>query len=165
MTNEGAESLVEALNGGMIRMFLRASPPAGCPGRKAGKLGFGRLRACLKIQRGPTARLLALASVGSALIARCGDTRTSPPWPPPKSTAAGPLSIFRQALKHPLNHWPFNVLRVTDPRSGELGNRPSPRPAPLGRGRMVRWWSGRPGGAGDRMTAGKSLKAGTPGKG
>ena len=57
------------------------------------------LRACLKIERGPSARLLALASVGSAFRARCGDAQTSPPWPPPKSTAAGPLSIFRQALK------------------------------------------------------------------
>ena len=57
-------------------------------------------RACLKIQRGPSARLLALASVGSARAARCGDAQASPPWPPPKSAAAGPLSIFIQALIH-----------------------------------------------------------------
>ena len=78
----------------------------------------GFLRACLKIERGPAARLLALAGVGSASwlpkplpvscreltcaarrqSARCGDAQASPPWPPPKSTAVGPLSIFRQAL-------------------------------------------------------------------
>ena len=56
------------------------------------------LRAYLKIERGPSARLLALAGVGSAFTARCGDAQASPPWPPPKSTAAGPLSIFRQTL-------------------------------------------------------------------
>jgi len=28
----------------------------------------------------------------------CGDAQASPPWPPPKSTTAGPLSISRQAL-------------------------------------------------------------------
>ena len=56
------------------------------------------LRAYLKIERGPSARLLALAGVGSAIAARWGDAQASPPWPPPKSTAAGPLSIFRQTL-------------------------------------------------------------------
>ena len=58
-------------------------------------------RACLKIQRGPSARLLALVpqrGIGSARATRCGDVQASPPWPPPKSTAAGPLSIFIQAL-------------------------------------------------------------------
>ena len=69
------------------------------------------LRAYLKIERGPSARLLALAGVGSAIwlpkplpiscreltcasrrqSARCGDAQASPPWPPPKPTAAGPL--------------------------------------------------------------------------
>jgi len=55
-------------------------------------------RACLKIERGPTARLLALAGVGSVFTELCGDAQASPPWPPPKSNAAGPLSIIRQAL-------------------------------------------------------------------
>ena len=36
--------------------------------------------------------------VGSARAELCGDAPASPPWPPPKSTAAGPLSIFIQAL-------------------------------------------------------------------
>jgi len=54
------------------------------------------MRACLRIEWGPAARLLALAGVGSAIAAR-GDAQASPPWPPPKSTAAGPLSIFRLA--------------------------------------------------------------------
>jgi len=40
----------------------------------------------------------ALACVGSAITARGGDALASPPWPPPKSLAAGPLSISKQAL-------------------------------------------------------------------
>src|SRR5258708_22041687 len=40
----------------------------------------------------PTAR------VGSAVTARCGDAPASPPWPPPKSLAAGPHGVFNQAL-------------------------------------------------------------------
>src|SRR5215218_8897471 len=43
--------------------------------------------------------LLALAGVGSVLTARCGDARTSPPWPQPKSLAAAPFLIFRLALR------------------------------------------------------------------
>ena len=31
------------------------------------------------------------------------------------------------SLKQPLNYWHINVLRVTDPRFGDLGNSPSPR--------------------------------------
>ncbi len=58
----------------------------------------GGVKACLKIKRGPSTRLLALAGVGSVLPARCGDAQASPPWPRPKSAAAGPLSIFRLAL-------------------------------------------------------------------
>src|SRR5215203_6597984 len=42
--------------------------------------------------------LLAVAGVGSVLTARCGDARTSPPWPHPKSLAAAPFLVFRQAL-------------------------------------------------------------------
>jgi hypothetical protein len=63
------------------------------------------LRACLKIQRGSVsaktlraARLLPVAGVDSAVAARCGDAPASSPWPPAKSAAAEPLSIFRQAL-------------------------------------------------------------------
>src|SRR5436189_3982697 len=46
------------------------------------------------------ADLLALAGVGSAVTARCGGAPASPPWPPPKSLAAGPHRIFRQALRN-----------------------------------------------------------------
>src|SRR5690606_19063746 len=45
------------------------------------------------------AGLLSVACVGSAVTARCGDVPASPPWPQPKSLAAGPRAIFRQALK------------------------------------------------------------------
>ena len=51
---------------------------------------------CAKILR--AAGLLAAAGVGSALTARCGDARASPPWPQPKSLAAGPHAIFKQSL-------------------------------------------------------------------
>src|SRR5260221_1474276 len=44
------------------------------------------------------AGLLPVACVGSLLTARCGDARNSPPWPRPKSLAAGPLPILKQAL-------------------------------------------------------------------
>src|SRR5579864_9441244 len=94
-----------------------------------------RLRACIKMKRGPVfvqkaewrgatsehipggsvseeqrsqpafcaktlwaARLLPVAGVGSLLTARPGDARNSPPWPRPKSAAAGPLFILTQAL-------------------------------------------------------------------
>ena len=43
------------------------------------------------------AGLLPVAGVGSALAARPGDARASPPWPRPKSLAAEPLSIFKPA--------------------------------------------------------------------
>ena len=36
-----------------------------------------------------------------AQAARCGDAPASPPWPRPKSLAAAPFRIFRQALKSP----------------------------------------------------------------
>jgi len=45
------------------------------------------------------AGLLPVARVGSLLTARCGDARNSPPWPRPKSLAAGPLLILKQTLK------------------------------------------------------------------
>src|SRR5436190_16358332 len=45
------------------------------------------------------AGLLPVGFVGSVLTARCGDARTSPPWPQPKSLAAAPFPIFNQAPK------------------------------------------------------------------
>ena len=42
--------------------------------------------------------LLALAGVSSVVTAGCGDAPPSPPWPKPKSPAAAPLAIFREAL-------------------------------------------------------------------
>jgi len=44
------------------------------------------------------AALLPVGFVGSVLTARCGDARTSPPRPQPKSLAAAPFPIFSQAL-------------------------------------------------------------------
>ena len=43
--------------------------------------------------------LLAVARVGSPVTARFGDAPASPPWPQPKSLAAGPHAILKQALK------------------------------------------------------------------
>src|SRR5438445_13316970 len=44
------------------------------------------------------AGLLSVAGVGSVVTARCGDASTSPPWPQPKSLAAAPLVVSKQAL-------------------------------------------------------------------
>src|SRR5216684_8930967 len=44
------------------------------------------------------AGLLPVAGVDSFLTARCGDARNSPPWPQPKSLAAAPLIVSKQAL-------------------------------------------------------------------
>src|SRR5712691_11015429 len=44
------------------------------------------------------AGLLSVAGVGSFLTARCGDARNLPPWPQPKSLAAAPLVVSKQAL-------------------------------------------------------------------
>ena len=52
------------------------------------------------------AGLLPVAGVGSFLTARCEDARNSPPWPRPKSLAAGPLLILKQALNQKGNVWP-----------------------------------------------------------
>jgi hypothetical protein len=52
---------------------------------------------CAKTLR--AAGLLSMTCVGSAVTARCGDAPASPPWPQPKSLAAAPLVIFKQALK------------------------------------------------------------------
>src|SRR5258708_7448335 len=45
------------------------------------------------------AGLLSVAGVASFLTARCGDARNSPPWPQPKSLAAAPLVVSKQALR------------------------------------------------------------------
>src|SRR6266571_2377227 len=44
------------------------------------------------------ADLLPTAGVGSAVTARYGDAPASPPRPSPKSLAAGPHGVFKQAL-------------------------------------------------------------------
>jgi len=63
-------------------------------------------------QRNQTARpsktlraagLLPLAFFVTSLTARYGDARPAPPRPKPKSLAAAPLPIFRQALREVLN--------------------------------------------------------------
>jgi hypothetical protein len=54
---------------------------------------------------------LAAAGVGSALTARCGDAPTSPPWPQPKSLAAGPLGVFKLALRRKVQGIHPNKLR------------------------------------------------------
>src|SRR6185295_5704327 len=56
---------------------------------------------CAKTLR--AAGLLALAGAGSVVTACCGDAPPSPPWPKPKSLAAAPLVIFRQALSSTLS--------------------------------------------------------------
>src|SRR5215213_3531206 len=55
------------------------------------------------------AGLLAVGFVGSALTARCGDARASPPRPQPKSLAAAPFLIFRQALNDLYRLRIFNI--------------------------------------------------------
>jgi len=66
---------------------------------------------CAKTLR--AARLLAVASVGSSLTARCGDARNSPPWPRPKSAAAGLLLIFKPALQTKEFEFEIYDLRFT----------------------------------------------------
>src|SRR5260370_33727335 len=61
------------------------------------------------------AGLLPVAGVGSLLTARCGDARNSPPWPRPKSLAAGPLPILKQALRFFGN---FDHVAVAEPEVG-----------------------------------------------
>src|SRR5258708_33857927 len=46
------------------------------------------------------AGLLSVAGVGPFLTARCGDARNSPPWPQPKSLAAPPPVVSKQALTY-----------------------------------------------------------------
>src|SRR6267378_6335203 len=66
------------------------------------------------------AGLLSVAGVGSFLTARCGDARNSPPWPQPKSLAAAPLVVSKQALSvggHQISHREKfdNPLSLNDP--------------------------------------------------
>src|SRR5216683_3563433 len=57
------------------------------------------------------AGLLPVAGVGSFLTARCGDARNSPPWPQPKSLAAAPLVVSKQALRPPAgNKWGDGIV-------------------------------------------------------
>ncbi len=51
-----------------------------------------------QLRKHRAAGLLSVAGVGSFLTARCGDARNSPPWPQPKSLAAAPLVVSKQAL-------------------------------------------------------------------
>ena len=60
------------------------------------------------------AGLLSVAGVGSFLTARCGDARNSPPWPQPKSLAAAPLVVSKQALTDP--RWDMLVARASSGR-------------------------------------------------
>src|SRR5712691_4838821 len=71
------------------------------------------------------AGLLSVASVDSFLTAHCGDARNSPPWPPPKSLAAAPLVVSKQALGQNdlANHtigWLYQSIRnVQSPSVGK----------------------------------------------
>ena len=74
----------------------------------------------LKLRRtGRAAGLLSVACVGSFLTARFGNARNSPPWPRPKSPAAGPLVIFKQALRY---HVASRRHRGVCLCNGSLGN-------------------------------------------
>jgi len=59
--------------------------------------------------------LLAVARVGSPVTARFGDAPASPPWPQPKSLAAGPHAILKQAL----SDWP----RLASPQRGKVSEK------------------------------------------
>src|SRR5207245_4608556 len=69
------------------------------------------------------AGLLSVAGVGSVVTARCGDASTSPPWPQPKSLAAAPLVVSKQALSaggHQTSHRekfdnPLSLNEVAEP--------------------------------------------------
>src|SRR6266446_5468370 len=70
------------------------------------------------------AGLLSVAGVGSFLTARCGDARNSPPWPQPKSLAAAPLVVSKQALTVPpkiastgASHCPRPGVPANNPRN------------------------------------------------
>src|SRR5258708_4970574 len=64
--------------------------------RKHSRAGRSRTACSAKTLR--AAGLLSVAGVGSVVTARCGDASTSPPWPQPKSLAAAPLVVSKQAL-------------------------------------------------------------------
>ena len=90
-----------------------------------------RFRAGLKIPRDavgpqtlPAAGLLAVGCVGSVVTAHHGDAPPSPPCPQPKSLAAAPLAIFRQAL----NREPSGVPKSTGDRVRTVARRLQPLP-------------------------------------
>src|SRR6266446_4047281 len=58
----------------------------------------GRSQTAFSAKTLRAAGLLSVAGVGSVVTARCGDARNSPPWPQPKSLAAAPLVVSKQAL-------------------------------------------------------------------
>jgi hypothetical protein len=78
----------------MARRATGASPKRAVTEEQRSQTAF-----CAKTPR--AAVLLAAACVGSVVTARCGDAPASPPWPQPKSLAAGPLGVFKQALCSP----------------------------------------------------------------
>ncbi len=99
-----------------------------------------RQRSVTEEQRSPAAfsaktlraaGLLPAASVGSTVTARCGDAPVSPPWPQPKSLAAGPFSILKQALRR------LTPYGRRGERVGRL-QRMAPRLAPRGTPPRVR---------------------------
>ncbi len=59
----------------------------------------GRSQTAFSAKALRAAGLLSVAGVGSFLTARCGDARNSPPWPQPKSLAAAPLVVSKQARR------------------------------------------------------------------
>src|SRR5947209_6543738 len=65
------------------------------------------------------AGLLSVAGVDSFLTARRGDARNSPPWPQPKSLAAVPLVVSKQALTAFLSFGCPSWLRAALPLLGE----------------------------------------------
>src|SRR5207245_10785007 len=64
----------------------------------------GRRQAAFSAKTLRAAGLLSVAGVDSFLTARCGDARNSPPWPQPKSVAAAPLVVSKQALRQSRGH-------------------------------------------------------------
>ena len=70
---------------------------------------------CAKTLR--AAGLLPVDCVGSVRTARCGDARTSPPCPQPKSLAAAPLRIFRQSLRWQSTNFPASRISSFDLQS------------------------------------------------
>jgi hypothetical protein len=83
---------------------------------------------CAKTLR--AAGLLPVACVDSFLTARCGDARNSSPWPQPKSSAAGPLLISKQALSQGIDA----SQTQSDPVKRKSRRRGKSEPIPDGKG-------------------------------